>query len=77
MRGFFLWAPDRPNVHYSLKTVSNPFSSQNLLTFLPWYGSLPASACPRYDEHDEALSLTVLQRPRHVRPFAERSYARS
>jgi len=31
----------------------------------------------RYDETGEALNWTFLQRPRHVRPFAKGSYARS
>ncbi len=39
MRGFLLWAPDRPHGHYLLKLVSYPVSSQNLLTFWPWYGA--------------------------------------
>jgi RNase P subunit RPR2 len=40
MRGFLLWAPDRPHGHPPPKTVSNPVSSQNLLTFLQRYGTL-------------------------------------
>jgi len=38
MRGFLLWAPDCPYGHPPPKHVSNPVSSQNLLTFSLWYG---------------------------------------
>jgi len=38
MRGFLLWAPDRPHGHPPPKSVSNPVSSQDLLTFSPLYG---------------------------------------
>ena len=37
-RGFLLWAPDCPDGYPPPKSVSNPVSSQNLLTFSPWYG---------------------------------------